>query len=200
MLPIITISREFGSGGHSIAEKVAKVLNIPIYDSSIVEKVAKESGYAKTFIEDKGEYSSIFSKWFASSAISPSNINTPQDQIFTFQSEILLDYMRQGPCIIVGRCADYICEINDIPALNVFIHANVDARKERIMKRFNMEDEATVEKLLSKKDKGRTAYYRYYTDREWGDASNYELSLDSSRLGDDLCAEIIAHAAQVMAK
>ena len=108
MYPVITISREFGSGGHSIGEAVAKQLNIPFYDGEIVNRVAIESGYAKELIETQGEYTSSTAMWFDISAAGTMYFQSPQDEIFIAQKKVILECAKKGPCVIVGRCADYI--------------------------------------------------------------------------------------------
>lgn len=195
MYPIITVSREFGSGGHSIAEKVAKELDIPFYDSAIVEKTAEESGYAKEFITEQGEYTSGLNKLFNANVFASNHFSSPQDQLFTIQSKIIIELARKGPCVIVGRCADYVLAEEGITSMNVFIHADTEHRKIRILERYG-ETNVSIEKRIQKKDKGRKAYYRYYTEREWGCFKNYQLNLDSGFLGEDACVEMIVTAAK----
>ena len=196
MYPIITISREFGSGGHSIGEAVAKKLNIPFYDGEIVNQVAVESGYAKELIEDQGEYGSTTNLWFDVSATSAMYFQSPQDEIFIIQKKVILQAAEKGPCVIVGRCADYILKKEGIPCINVMIHASMEARRKRVLERYETIKDVSIEKRLAKKDKQRKTYYRYYTDQHWGDFRNYDLMLDSSTLGEELCVNIICEAAQ----
>ncbi len=191
MYPVITISREFGSGGHSIGEKVAKELGIPFYDGEIVTKVAEECGYAKEVIEDQGEYSSSASKWLDISAASAVYFQSPQDTIFIAQKKVILDCAAKGPCVIVGRCADYILRKEEVKSLNVFIHSDYTHRKERVLERYGDIKDVNIEKRLAKKDKQRKTYYKYYTDKNWGDYRNYDLSLDSGTLGEDGCVKLI---------
>ena len=192
MYPVITISREFGSGGHSIGEKVAAKLGIPFYDGEIVTRVAEESGYAKELIEEQGEYSTSANKWFDISAASAMYFQSPQDEIFIAQKRVILDCAAKGPCVIVGRCADYILrERKDV--LNIFIYADMESKMERAVTYFGLEKE-NVSAILKKKDKARSNHYKYYTDQEWGMASNYDLSLNSGILGIDGCVEMIEKA------
>ena len=191
MHPVITISREFGSGGHSISEKVAKKLGIPFYDGEIVTQVAAKSGYAKELIEEQGEYSSSANKWFDISAASAMYFQSPQDEIFIAQKKVILESAQKGPCVIVGRCADYILRKEGIPCLNVFIHSDMAHRKERVLERYGAIENVGIEKRLAKKDKQRKTYYKYYTDQQWGDYRNYDVSLDSGVLGEDTCVDII---------
>lgn len=190
MYPIITISREYGSGGRDIGKLVAEKLNIPFFDGHIIQKVAEESGYTPEYITDKAEYTAGVEHWFTGSLFPMSYMSTPQDQIFSIQSKVVLECARRGPCVIIGRCADYILEKAEIETLNVFIHADKESRKKRILSRKDEVPEK-IEKYLERRDKGRKAYYRYYTDRKWGHYSNYQLNLDSGYLGDEYCAQII---------
>ncbi len=190
MYPVITISREFGSGGRDVGEKVAEMLNIPFYDGAIIQGVAEESGYTAEYISDRAEVTAGVEQWFSGAMFPISYMSNPQDQIFALQSKIVLECARKGPCVIVGRCADYVLEKADIDALNVFIHADKESRKQRVLSRSDDVPE-NVEKYLEKRDKGRKAYYRYYTDKKWGNYHNYQLNLDSGYLGVDFCAQII---------
>lgn len=194
MYPIITISREFGSGGHLIGENVAKQLGIPFYDSEIVDAVAKRSGYAKAVINEQGEYTDRMNKWFSVSVASAMYIENPQDEIFRAQKRVIIECAEKGPCVIVGRCADYILESEEYKTLNVFIHADLEHRKARIVEKYG--DDANLDKQLVKRDRNRRTYYKYYTDREWGKYQNYQLNLDSGYLGIDTCVDLIVKVAQ----
>ena len=108
---------------------------------------------------------------------------------------MILDLAEKGPCVIVGRCADYILDTANIPALNVFIRANMEYRKAHVLERYGKTN-VPIEKRLRKKDKGRKTYYRYYTDREWGQSNYYHISLDASYLGELTCVDIITSAAR----
>lgn len=198
MIPVISISREFGSGGHSIGEKVAKELDIPFYDGEIVIKAAKESGYARELVEEQGETTSSASKWFDISASSSMYFQSPQDDIFLAQRKVILDAAKEGPCVIVGRCSDYILRNAEIPCLNVLIHADMEHRIARVIQRYSdaSTNSVDVRKRILKKDKQRHTYYRYYTDQHWGDYGNYDLALDSGNLGEDTCVHIICELAK----
>ena len=187
---IITISREFGSGGRSIGREVAAKLQIACYDSELIEKIAEESGLAKEYISEKGEYAPHGSNW--ANAFSYGrffNGTTTQDYLWTVQRQIILDLPQKESCVIVGRCADYILgETAD--CLKVFIHASMEKRAERIVKMYG-EGEDSPKKRLQDKDRRRKAYYHFYTDMEWGVAKNYHISLDSGVLGLETCVKII---------
>ena len=188
---VITISREFGSGGRTIGKEVADKLGIPCYDQEIIEKLAEESGFSKDYIEDKGEYATHknwFANAFASSGTQQGSSN--QDYLWVLQRRIILDLAKAGPCVIVGRCADYILD-KEYNCLKVFIHASIEKRIEHILENYG-ERKESPEKRLSDKDKKRKAYYKYYTETEWGVAKNYHLSLNAGALGIERCVDIIA--------
>ncbi len=196
MIPVITISREFGSGGHSIGEKVAKRLDIPFYDGEIVTRVAEESGYAKELIEEQGEHTSIGNRWFDISTASAMYFQSPQDEIFLAQRRVILECAAQGPCVIVGRCSDYILKSEGIRALHVLIHADIEKRIKRVVERYGELEDISAKKRIAKKDKQRRTYYRYYTDQHWGNYENYDLALDSGTLGEETCEYIISELAK----
>lgn len=200
MNPIITISREFGSGGHSIGEKVAEKLNIPFLDGEIVNQTAINSGYCKELIEEQGETATMANKWFDVSAASTMYFQSPQDEIFLAQRKVILEAAKQGPCVIVGRCSDYILRRAEIPCINVLIHSDMEHRKARVLERYGEIKDVDVEKRIRKKDKQRRTYYRYYTDQHWGDYSNYDLALDSGTLGEECCIDIICKLAEMRSK
>ena len=184
---IITISREFGSGGHTIGKQAAAALGIPCYDSELVQKIAEQSGFDPSYIEDNGEDApggAIVSA-FSHRRVLPNNA----DYLWTIQYRIISDLAQKGPCIIVGRCADYILR-DKADCLRVFIHADEDFLARRILKEYG-EREQPVAQRLREKDKRRAAYHRFYTDMKWGCAKNYDLTLNSGTLGIDRCAEII---------
>lgn len=187
---IITISREFGSGGRTVGKLVAKQLGIPCYDQELIEKMAEESGFTEEYVKENTEHSpkgSWLSSVFATRTISGvSN----QDYLWIIQRKIITELAEKGPCVIVGRCADYILR-DSADLLKVFIHAPLDKRAERIVKVYG-ETENAPEKRLRDKDKRRKAYYEFYTDIQWGVLHNYHLTLDSDAVGIENCAKIIA--------
>ena len=187
---IITISRQFGSGGRTIGKEVAERLGIPCYDQELIEHTAKESGLDKEFIADQGEYTPHGS-WFIN-ALNPRTMDgmSTQDYLWTVQIKIINELAQKGPCIIVGRCADYILQ-NNADLLKVFIHSDIKTRAERIVNLYG-DNEVSPEKRLRNKDKCRKAYYQFYTDMEWGKAENYHIALDSGKLGIEKCVDIIA--------
>ena len=184
---IITISREFGSGGRTIGKKVAENLGIPCYDSELIHKIAMESGFAENYIKDAGEYAprGLFSSALSNRSLGPSN----EDYLWEIQSRVITDLAEKESCVIVGRCADYILR-DKADCLTVFIHASMEFRANRIVEVYG-EKEQSPQQRLKEKDKRRAAYYRFYTDMKWGDAANYHIALDSGVIGIEKCAEII---------
>ena len=184
---IITISREFGSGGRTIGRMVAEKLGIPCYDAELIQKIAEESGFAPEYIKEESEYaaSGWIAPFFSNRSMGPTN----QDQLWQIQRKIILDLAEKGPCVIVGRCADYILQ-DEADCLKVFIHADMKYRAERIVKEYG-EREDSPEQRLRDKDKRRAAYHRFYTDMKWGHAQNYHITLNSGELGVEKCVKIL---------
>ena len=188
---IITIGREFGSGGRTIGREVAKKLGIPCYDQELIVKMAEESGFTREYVEKESENASLGS-WAASALGMDGTYTAPtnQDRLWAVQSRIIREIAEKESCVIVGRCADVILE-NKADLLRVFIHADFDARAKRIVEKYG-ETEVPTEKRLRDKDKRRALYYQFYTDRKWGDVENYDIVLNSSTLGLERCTDIIA--------
>ncbi|MBR0416303.1 MAG: cytidylate kinase-like family protein [Firmicutes bacterium] len=184
---VITISREFGSGGRTIGRKVAEKLGIPCYDAELVQKIAEESGYTAEYVEEESEHTE--GSWLSTVLSDRSMGLTNQDKLWTIQSKVIIELAEKGPCVIVGRCADYVLR-DKADCLNVFIHASLEKRAERIVKEYGETDD-TPEERVKDKDKRRAAYHRFYTDMKWGDAKNYDICLNSGELGIDKCVELI---------
>lgn len=198
MAKIITISREFGSGGRTIGKETAKRLGIPCYDKDLIEKIAEETGYAKTFIAEEGEYApnaNQFAYMFLGRGMDGlSNA----DKIWIAQQKVIEELAEEGACVIVGRCADYVLrERRD--CLNVFVYADKKLRAERIVKQYG-ESGIEPEKRLEDKDKKRRLNYKYFTEQEWGKRENYHLSIDSGFLGIEKAVDLIVMAAGGMAE
>ena len=184
---IITISREFGSGGRTIGKMVAEKLGIPCYDAEIIQKMADETGFAPDYVKEAGEYSpgSFLSAAFSNRMFGPTN----EDILWQHQYRVITELAEKGPCIIVGRCADYILE-DKADCLKVFIHADLEFRAKRIVEVYGERAESPEERIKDK-DKRRAAYHRFYTNMKWGYAQNYDLTLNSGVLGIDNCVDII---------
>ena len=193
---IVTISRQYGSGGRYIGENLAKAMGVPCYDEKLIDMVAKESGFAQSFVAEKGErmtgsllFNIASSLSFANNVFSTNNGVTLQDEIYFTQNRIIKELADKGPCVIVGRCADYILRERE-DCLNVFIHADEESKIERAEKYFHITREEAPA-ILKKKDKARANHYKYYTDQEWGMASNYDLCLNSGLIGIEGCVKAI---------
>ena len=186
---IIAISRQFGSGGRTIGKLLAEQLNIPLYDREIISQVAKESGFAESYVEEKGEYGSSdkAAGMFINRSCYSSASN--EDTIWNFQTKFIKEHAEKEPCIIIGRCADYILS-HRLDVLRVFIHADMKERIKRISEVYKIND-SDPEKLLHQKDKRRAAYYQFYTDIKWGDTKNFHITLDSSAFGIEKCVQIL---------
>jgi cytidylate kinase len=184
---IITISREFGSGGRTIGRKTAEKLEIPCYDAQLIHELSKESGFAEDYVKEAGEYTpgGYLSGLFVNRSFGQTN----EDILWNLQCKVISDLAEKGPCVIVGRCADYILR-DKADCLKVFIHADMAFRAERIVKEYG-EREQSPEQRLADKDKRRAAYHRFYTNMKWGHAQNYHITLDSGELGIDKCVDIL---------
>lgn len=185
---IITISREFGSGGRTIGKRAAERLGIPCYDSELIQEMVKETGFAPNYVREAGEYApgGFLESAFSNRAFGPTN----EDILWEHQYKVISALAEKGPCVIVGRCADYILQ-DKADCLKVFIHADIRFRAERIVREYG-ERKQSPEERLKDKDKRRAAYHRFYTNMKWGHAQNYHLTLDSGVLGLDKCVDIIA--------
>lgn len=195
---IITISREFGSGGRTIGRMVAEKLGIPFYDKELVDQIALESGFAPQYVEEHGEHSpgkSFFSYAFAHHGV-PGVMNglSTADFLWNIQCNVILQLADKGPCVIVGRNADYILKDRK-DCLHAFIHADMDFRADRIVRLYG-ESEKSPEARLQEKDKRRRVNYQHYTGRAWGTAQNYDICLNSSTIGIEECVDIIVAMAQ----
>ena len=186
---IITISREFGSGGRFIGEEVAKKLGIAYYDKNIINEIAEKSGLSPEYIQENAELSpkkGLFSYAFAGRDITGKSV---EDMVYEAQRNVILELADKEPCVIIGRNADYILKDRD-DVLNVFIHGDASEKIQRITRLYNVEEQKAV-KMMADTDKRRMANYNFYTDQKWGKASNYTLCLNSSQLGYDRCEKII---------
>ena len=186
---IITISREFGSGGRFIGEEVARKLGIAYYDKNIISQIAEKSGLSPEYIQENAELSpkkGLFAYALAGRDITGKSV---EDMVYEAQRKVILDLAKKEPCVIIGRNADYILKDRD-DVLNVFIHGNMPEKIQRITDLYNVEKQKAV-KMMEDTDKSRKTNYNFYTDQNWGKASNYTLCLNSSQLGYDRCEKII---------
>ena len=190
---IVTISRQFGSGGRTVGHLVAQALDIPFYDKELVEQIALESGFAPKFVEEHGEHSpgkTLFSYAFAPQGV-PGVMNgmSTADFLWHIQCGTILQLAEQGPCVIVGRNADYILKDRG-DVLHTYIHADLDFRADRIVRLYGESEKSPIARL-QEKDKRRKVNYQHYTGRTWGDADNYDISLNTAVVGVENAAKII---------
>lgn len=202
---IITIGREYGSAGREIGYKVADHLGIKLYDKEMLARAAKESGICQELFETHDEkptssflYSLVmdtYSLGYSAGSYADMPIN---HKVFLAQFDTIKKIASEGPCILVGRCADYALE--DFPnVLSVFIHADLSARIRRIARIYDLTDTKAKERIL-KTDKERSSYYNYYSNKKWSDANSYNICLDSSVLGIDGTAEAIERLVEIKEK
>ena len=186
---IITISREFGSGGRFVGEEVAKKLGIAYYDKNVINEIAEKSGLSPEYIQENAELSpkkGMFAYALAGRDITGRSV---EDMVYEAQRKVILELAEKVPCVIIGRIADYILKDRD-DVLNVFIHGNMPEKTQRIIRLYNVEEKKAV-KMMADTDKRRMTNYNFYTEHKWGKASNYTLCLNSSQLGYDRCEKII---------
>ena len=186
---IITISREFGSGGRFIGEDVAKKLGIAYYDKDMIGQVAEKSGLSPEYIQKNAELSpkkGVFAYAFSGRDITGKSV---EDMVYEAQRKVILEIAEKEDCVIIGRNADFILKDRD-DVLNVFIHGDMPEKVQRIRKLYYV-SEADAVKMIHDTDKRRRTNYNFYTEQKWGMACNYSISLNSSQLGYDMCEQII---------
>ena len=186
---IITISREFGSGGRFVGEEVAKKLGIAYYDKNVINEIAEKSGLSPEYIQENAELSpkkGMFAYALAGRDITGRSV---EDMVYEAQRKVILELAEKASCVIIGRNADYILKDRD-DVLNVFIHGNMPEKTQRIIRLYNVDEKKAV-KMMADTDKRRMTNYNFYTEQKWGKASNYTLCLNSSQLGYDRCEKII---------
>lgn len=192
---VITIGRQFGSGGRAIGQKLAKKLSIPFYDKELISIAAKESGINPEIFKNVDETAA--NSLLYSLSMGLYNFNGPlamgdlpvNDKLYILQHQIIKDLATKGPCVIVGRCADYVLKDNP-HCINIFIHADIEYRKKRAITVHNI-DAKRAESIINKTDKTRANYYSFYSGKKWGVTQNYDLCIDSSKLSDDQIVELI---------
>ena len=192
---IITISREFGSGGRFIGEEVAKKLEVAYYDKDIIGQIAERSGLSPEYIQEKAELSpkkGLFAYAFSGRDITGKSV---EDIVYEAQRKVIMEIAEKESCVIIGRNADFILRDRD-DVLNVFIHGNIPEKVQRICKLYHV-TEADAVKMINDTDKRRRINYNFYTEQKWGMAENYTLSLNSSALGYDMCQKIIIDCAKL---
>ena len=201
---VITIGREFGSGGHEIGTKLAERLGIKCYDKELLELAAKESGLCEELFASQDEkptnsflYSLVMDTY--SLGYSSSYVDMPiNHKVFLAQFDSIKKLAEKESCVIVGRCADYALEKNPY-AISVWIKSGKEDRIERIKQLYEISDSKAAD-LIQKTDKRRASYYNYYSNKKWGDAKSYDLCIDSSKLGTTGCIELIKNYIEIKEK
>ena len=199
--PIITVGRQYGSGGREVAKKLAEIMNVSFYDKELLAEASRESGICQEVMEtydEKQEKRSFFSLMGLQGRNDAAGmyLEMPLNhRIFLAQFDTIRKIADKGPCVIVGRCADYVLRDHD-NVLNVFIKASMEERVKRISKLYDL-DPMKAEETIRKADKQRATYYNYYATGDWGDAKNYHLCLDTGALGIEGAVELIRRAVEL---
>ena len=194
---IITLSREYGSAGSEIGRRLAESLGIPCYDKDYVLKTVENSGLSTEFLEqEENRFISSLLFSLATGGYRHSTDKAMADQVFIAESNALREVARQGACVIVGRCADYVLK-NDYDVFSVFVYADSSVRVRRAIEEYG-EEARRAEIAVREKDRSRARHYEYYTGRTWGEPDNYHLCVNSGRLGIDRTVTLIRQALELM--
>lgn len=201
MLPVITISRQFGSGGHEIGERLARQLDVPFYDKALIAMAAKQSGLSEEVFAHADEkatssllYSMVMGNYSFGARVPGINEMPINDKLFIIQSDIIKKAAAEGPCVVIGRCADYILR-EHANCMNVFVHANKEDRIRRSVAKKDCEERKAAD-FVTKKDKQRANYYNFYSNKRWDDLQNYDITIDTSRFSLDEAVELLIDAAR----
>ena len=193
---IIAINRQYGSGGKEIATRLAEDLGIPVYDQEITELASQKSGIRKDYFDKVDEkptdsflYALAMNTFSMSSSMNPFDNTLSSDRLFNIQADVVKEIAKEGPCVIVGRCAEYILR-DEANCLSFYISAPVEKRVERICRLYEV-SEKEAQKRIASIDKKRSGYYGYYAGKEWNACTSYDLCVDSAALGIDKTVEII---------
>lgn len=199
---IITIARQYGSGGREIGERVAKLLGIPLYDKEMIKDAAEagelDEGIIKE-VEETAANSLLYTLAMGSNILGTTahfGYKMPlNDKLFILQSEIIKKYADEGSCVIIGRCSDYVLRERD-DVFRIFIYGDIEHRRQRVIERHPEIKESTVIDVINKTDKRRMSYYNFYTGGKWGKYDNYDMAINSSTLGIEGAAQLIAASAK----
>ena len=202
---IITIARQYGSGGREIGEKVAELLGIPLYDKEIINEAASKGDLHLETVKRVDEvaansllYTLAMGSNVFGSAMSFGYKMPINDKLFLLQSDVIRGYASEGSCVIIGRCADYV--LRDEPNLfRIFIHGDLDHRKARVAERHPEVKSSQIMDVINKTDRRRASYYNFYTGNKWGKYDNYDIAVNSSTLGIDGAAELICACVEKLA-
>ena len=197
---LITIARQFGSGGREIGERIAKLLGIPLIDKELIKDAAAKGEISEEIIKNSDESAAnslLYTLAMGSNVLGTTihfGYKMPiNDRLFILQSEAIKNYAAKGSCVIIGRCADYV--LRDEPSLfRIFIYGDLDHRRERVKERHPELKSSQVIDVINKTDKRRASYYNFYTGNKWGKYDNYDMAINSSTFGIDETAELIAAA------
>lgn len=201
---VICIARQFGSGGRDIGKAIAKKLGVEFYDKELLNAAAQKSGILQELFE-KADERPTASMMYTLSALgmgtAVSNLEDfsaymPDDKIQNIVADVIRDAAEKSPCVIIGRCADYILRGRP-KMLSVFIYSPLDIRIQRVARRHNLDEDA-ARALIRKTDRSRANYYSFYTDREWGDVENFHLAVDSGHFSTEQAADIICYTSGVL--
>jgi cytidylate kinase len=188
--PMITISREYGTGGHEIAKLLAEKLELPFYDKELITIASKETRFGEKAFEEAEHTATTALGYALSNRSNRSLYGMPlNDQLFMVQSGIIRTIADQGPAVFVGRCADYVLS-GYKPSIDIFLQASVEARTKTVMERDKL-SQKDAETRIARLDKSRATYYNYYTDRKWGNIKNYDIALNVSHLSDQEAADLL---------
>ena len=201
---VICIGRQYGSGGREIGEKVAKILGLPIYDRELIADAAAKGNLNQEIIKKADEssansllYTLAMGSNFLGTTMQFGYKMPINDKLFILQSEAIKEYASEGSCVVIGRCADYV--LRDEPnLLRIFIYGDIDHREARVRERHPELKSSQVIDVINKTDKRRSSYYNFYTGNKWGKHDNYDMAINSSTIGIDDAAELIADFAKKM--
>lgn len=194
---VVTLGRQFGCGAREIGQMVAKMLDVSYYDKELLLEAAKQSGVAPAIFEASDErtpkfFSSLwsFNLGYYSGTLFAGDQPVKEDNVYQAQSQVMVDLAHKGPCVIVGRSADYILR-NETEVISIFLHSSMEDRIKRIVKRGDCKTKKEAREMAIKQNKLRANYYNFYTDKHWGESESYDLSIDSSKLGPEGTAKLI---------
>lgn len=194
---VVTLGRQFGCGAREIGQLVAKLLDIGYYDKEILLEAAKSSGVEPAIFEASDErtpkfFSSLwsFNLGYYSGALFAGDQPVKEDNVYQTQSEVMVEIAQKGPCVIVGRTADYILR-DKCKVISIFLHSSMEDRVKRIIGRGDCTTKKEAKEMAIKQNKLRANYYNFYTDKNWGESESYDLSIDSSKLGPEKTAQLI---------
>lgn len=202
---VITIARQYGSGGREIGEKVAKKLGIPLYDKELITEAASRGSLDEkvTKMADESAANSLLYTLAMGSNVLGTTMHFGykmplNDRLFILQSEVIKEYAKEGSCVIIGRCADYVLR-DEEHLLRIFIYGDLDHRQARIAERHPELKSGQIIDVINKTDKRRSSYYNFYTGNKWGKYDNYDIAVNSSTLGIDGAAELICACVEKLA-